>query len=162
MENMKLTKSYQLIRLAIRKQLDQKVKSRRLIARVPGVGPYYWVPTPSRDWELWAYVISRDMDIPDHQVYWREVVAPRVASVWDKTDIRSIHDIRRLTYSVPRGRVSFFDGFYYLNHGNDAPVSDWQDRVYGEYGLRALANSRPDRVKVYHDGHEQMLAADRS
>jgi hypothetical protein len=135
-------------------------RAKTVTASAPGQGPYYWVPKPDGTWVLRAYVVGREDNSPDHSIYWREVVAPYMAELWGKESDTS--SIKRLPYGVPRGRVSYFDKTYYLNHGGDSPELDWESKILGEFNLLAWARHRPNQLKVYADGHEKMLGQERS
>jgi hypothetical protein len=116
------------------------------------------VPYPDGSWKLWSVRVDREDEIPEHVKCWQRVVAEIIATAWGKHDLEK--QIARLPYSVPRGRVSYFDRLYFLNHGNDAPVDDWKQQVLRAFGLTALVAARPDSLKIYHDGHEHMFSSE--
>ena len=142
-------------RLLSNRRLNQSRRGTSRISAGPGKGPYYWVPYPDGHWQLWSVRVDREDEIPEHVECWKRVVAEIIATAWDKPDL--VKQISRLPYSVPRGRVSYFDNLYFLNHGNDAPVADWKSQILRAFGLTSLAAARPDRLKIYHDGHEHMF-----
>ena len=120
------------------------------------MGGYYWFPTPTGGGTAWAVLTCHDLGLgPEvgHVDLWPAVV-DRLAAAWGR-DAGTLRRrlIDRYT-GLPRGRVTRPGKTVLVLHGDDAPVSDWRERLIDGFRL----GGRPHRFLF--DEHERMLPGD--
>jgi hypothetical protein len=118
-------------------------------------GPYYWVPT-SNGWDLDVFPEELYPEDKVHDWFWRRYIVPKLSEEWSLSS-EQIMTLKKIPYSVPRGRVSqeFDTPNFYLNHGNDTPIPNGLDKVIKEMNLSGMRSS--DRLKIAFDSHEVMI-----
>ena len=117
-------------------------------SKEPQEGVYYWVPRADGNWVVWAFPFSLYGANTDHEMVWRNYVAPKIAAEF-RVDKNSIID---LFGSVPRGRVMIVkDPIPVIAHGDDSPGI--LDKVRSEFNL-------PPDSKVAYWSHETMVLDD--
>lgn len=141
-----VTKQQMLRRYRIAKKLAALREARK-----PMTGPYYWVPTPN-GWDLYIYP-EEAYPAKIHDYFWRTSVVPMLVEEWN-LDPSLILDLKKLPFSVPRGRVSR-ENIYYLNHGDDTPVPDGLKKVISEMNLGGMLRS--DRLEIIEDDEKKMI-----
>jgi hypothetical protein len=122
----------------------------------PLAGGYYWLPAPTQGGVAWAVLTCHDLSQgPEvgHVDLWPAVV-DRLAATWGR-DARALRRVLSDRYTgLPRGRVTRPGRAYFVLHGDDAPVPDWEERLLAAFGL----GGRPYRFLF--DEHERMLPGD--
>ncbi len=127
--------------------------------QIPGsplTGPYYWVLRPRADSVSWSILTSHDVDLDpdtDHSKLWISVLA-QLATDWGKNARALKRALGEHYTGLPRGRVTRSDTAFVINHGRDAPVNGWRQRVINRFQLAGQP------TKVYYDEHERMLPQD--
>lgn len=122
--------------------------------RIGMTGGYYWFPAPGADGITWTVLTCRDLrcgpDAGHDADLWPKLIE-RLAAVWGR-DAQTLNRRLSLTYSgLPRGRVTRPGKEFLILHGDDSPVSGWQELVAESFHLTG------HRVKVLYDEHETQL-----
>ncbi|AMV40191.1 hypothetical protein [Planctomyces sp. SH-PL62] len=122
----------------------------------PLIGGYYWFPSPAGGVMSWAVVTCHDLGFDaevGHVDLWPAVL-DRLAMTWG----RDAGGLRRRLIDrytgLPRGRVTRPGKSILVLHGDDAPVSDWRERLAERYRLGGRAH------RFLYDEHERRLPGD--
>jgi len=103
------------------------------------------------NWDvLTCHEIGFDAEV-GHVDLWPAVIE-RLAKTWN-VEARIIKDC---TYGLPRGRITCPGRQSLILHGNDSPITRWQDKVIRRFDLDRRS------IKVVYDEHETMLGEDRA
>jgi len=132
----------------------------------PFTGGFYWLPTPTSGptaSATWSVVTSRDLGCePDagHDADLWPLLLDLLADAWGR-DRKSFHRRLRQCYTgLPRGRVTRPGRTFLVLHGDDAPISGWEDLVVEKC---QLGSSRFTMIFDEHEtpipGHPEALAA---
>jgi len=119
----------------------------------PRCGPYYWFPRPSAAGLAWDILTCHDAGHePDgsHVELW-PFILEQLAAAWGM-DAKTLKRRLSLDYTgLPRGRATRPERFFFVLHGNDAPMVEWQSRVFERFHLTGR------RVKLLYDEHETQI-----
>ena len=149
------TKSFNLARRKMQRAATTVKKAGR-----PNDGIWYWVPSPSGQWNL----LTWEGDTAYHAEVWPIVARFHLAKAYGLNE-EQIKAVAELPYSVPRGRVTMeSDGkvkYFFVRHGGDTPVGDaGLKEVLDKFNL--VAHSVNGLAELIRDPHETMVNEQRA
>lgn len=122
----------------------------------PSTGIWYLVKFPDKKWEIRSIRFDEEMNIWNHEEFWRKYVAPEMAREWKLLPDEEKF-LKDMIYAFPRGRLENHGessrGPWVMKWGMNFPTGVPCDKRY----IESLFSLEPDhKTDWQYDRHERV------